>query len=380
MKKILFGITSLSIGGAERVLVDLVNELVKDYDITIFTIYDGGELKKELKSQVKLISLYHKPYKEYNAFEHLIISLKLLFSSKAPDGYDIRVAFLEGPVTRLFAKRPKNNYNKSNKQKVKNIAWVHTNISKFLSKGLKNKIKSITDKKVYKKYDKIVFVSEEARKNFNIKFGEEFDEEVIRNYLNYENIIKKSTEQSNLPLNKNDINLVSVARLVDAKAIDRFINVHAKLEKDGIHSKVYIIGDGPLRYSLQKQIDKLDETENFYLLGAKDNPYPYIKEADYFCLLSYYEGYGMVIEEAKILDKNIIVTDIPAKECVKNYDKAIIVANTENGIYQGLKKILTNDGEQNNDLNKAKKIKSDEFIKENYNEILNKVKKLLTGL
>lgn len=39
MKKILFGITNLSIGGAERVLVDIVNEIYTDYEINIFTIY-----------------------------------------------------------------------------------------------------------------------------------------------------------------------------------------------------------------------------------------------------------------------------------------------------------------------------------------------------
>ena len=57
MKKILFGITSLTLGGAERVLVDLANELCEKYDITIFTIYANGELEKELNSKVKLKSI-----------------------------------------------------------------------------------------------------------------------------------------------------------------------------------------------------------------------------------------------------------------------------------------------------------------------------------
>ncbi len=362
MKKILFGITSLTIGGAERVLVDLVNKLANDYDITVFTIYDGGELKKELDDKIKIISMYNKPYKEYSKLKHMLISFKLLFSSKAPEGYDVNVAFLEGPITRLFAKN----------SRAKKIAWIHTDLSKFFSKGLKDKIKYSFDKKLYKKYDKIVFVSEDIKNKFNEKYGNDFEEVVIRNYIDYKKIIEKSKEQIELPYQEKDINLVSVARLADPKAIDRFINVHAKLEQDGIHSKVYIVGDGPLRYSLQKQIDKLGETENFYLLGEKTNPYPYIKEADYFCLLSYYEGYGMVIEEAKILNKKIIITDIPAKESIDHYDKAVVLENTENGIYQGLKKILSKEIQKDdNDLIK------NEINNKTYEDIIDKIKSII---
>ena len=62
MKKILFGITSLTIGGAERVLVDIANRLCEKYDITIFTIYSGGELEKQLSKKVKLKTLYNKQF------------------------------------------------------------------------------------------------------------------------------------------------------------------------------------------------------------------------------------------------------------------------------------------------------------------------------
>ena len=64
MKKILFGITSLTLGGAERVLVDIANNLCNKYDITIFTIYSGGELEKQLSNKLKLKTLYNKQYSE----------------------------------------------------------------------------------------------------------------------------------------------------------------------------------------------------------------------------------------------------------------------------------------------------------------------------
>ena len=78
------------------------------------------------------------------------------------------------------------------------------------------------------------------------------------------------------------------------------------------------------------------------LLGKKENPYPYIKNATYFCLLSKFEGYGMVIEEAKILNKLIIITDTAAREALANYKNSKILNNTEEGIYDGLKKAIEN--------------------------------------
>ena len=78
MKKILFGITGLTIGGAERVLVDLANKLSEKYDITIFTIYAGGELEKELEPNIKLKSLYNISYSELSTLKRRLIPLKIL--------------------------------------------------------------------------------------------------------------------------------------------------------------------------------------------------------------------------------------------------------------------------------------------------------------
>ena len=130
--------------------------------------------------------------------------------------------------------------------------------------------------------------------------------------------------------------------MVEQKALDRFIKVQKELENRGIHIKVYIIGEGNLRLNLQKEIDSLGLTEDTVLLGGKENPYPYIKNCDYFCLPSYYEGYGLVLEEAKILNKPIILTDTAARECAKGYNKAIVVENTFEGLVNGIEKELKN--------------------------------------
>ena len=147
------------------------------------------------------------------------------------------------------------------------------------------------------------------------------------------------------------------------------------LEKDGIHSKVYIVGDGPNKSILKRTIEKYNEKENFFLLGQKENPYPYIKNADYFCLLSYYEGYGMVIDEAKILNKKIIITNTAAKEGIANYDQSYVLENNEKGIYEGLKKILSSDIILNDRTEDDEDDQIDD-VKKYYDGIIEKVKEL----
>ncbi len=112
-------------------------------------------------------------------------------------------------------------------------------------------------------------------------------------------------------------------------------------------------------------MNKVEKT--FNLLGKKENPYPYIKNADYFCLLSYFEGYGMVLEEAKILGKSIIITDTAAREAVKGYKNSLILDNNEDAIYEGLKKIIMN-GKNTNDK-KIEVYDNKEIIKEIINVI-----------
>ena len=370
MKKIIFGITSLTIGGAERVLVDLANKLSENYDITIFTIYDGGELRKELNPKIRKVALYRKQYKDLSKIEKIKASLRLIIYKKKiyeaimKKGYETEIAFLEGPITRLFSV-------KSNRNK---IAWIHNDISKVYGNNLKAKLKKLVDGQVYKKYDKLVFVSEENKIDFNkqYKWIDEEKEVLIRNYIDYRKVINKAGEKVDLPFDNKNINLLTVCRLVEQKALDRFIKVQKQLEEEGIHTKIYIIGEGPLRYNLQKQIDSLNLTESFILLGKKENPYPYIKNCDYFCLLSYYEGYGMVLEEAKILGKPIILTDTAARECAKGYSKAIILENTEEGILKGLKKELKSDS-----IKYLENIQNEEGNQKNEEIIIRKIREII---
>jgi len=193
--------------------------------------------------------------------------------------------------------------------------------------------------------------------------GKEIKKEVIYNYIDKDVIIKRAEEKQQIEFSKNDLNFLTVARLVQQKGIDRLIEVHKKLIKEGFNHNFYVIGDGEQKEKLQELIKKYEIEDTFYLLGKKENPYPYIKNADYFCLLSYFEGYGMVIEEAKILDKPIIITDTAAREAVENYKQARIVENTEQGIYKQLKEIIQNKEKHNFYNEEEKNYNNSEIIK-----------------
>lgn len=344
MKKIIFGITSLTLGGAEKVLVDLANKLSEKYEITIFTIYSKGEFEKNLNNKIKLKTIYNFQFKDMGKIKKQLIPLKLLLFKKhyykkyIKGNYDIEIAFLEGPITRLFSIKNK---------KARKIAWVHNDITKVYGKNIKAKIKMFLDKKIYEKYRTIIFVSKDNRDKFVEKYKDLRDKNlqpiqkrVIYNYINIENIEKKAEEIINLKFDNKNINFLTVARLVSQKGIDRLINIHSKLIKQGMEHKFYIIGDGPEKEKLEQQIKELNIQGTFILLGKKENPYPYIKSADIFCLLSRFEGYGMVLEEAKILGKPVLITDTAAREAVEKYKNSKIVKNTEEGIYVELKDII----------------------------------------
>lgn len=366
-KKVLFGITSLTLGGAERVLVDIANQLCEEYEITIFTIYAKGELEKQLSPKVKLKSLYKVSFSELSKFQkYFSVPLKVLlfqnriYQKKVKDNYDVEIAFLEGSITRIFSTK---------NEKTKKIVWVHNDISAVFGKGPKAKLKRKIDKRIYEKYKTIVFVSKDNQKKFEEIYSLKNKKEVIYNYIDTEKVIQKAKENTDIEFNKEEVNIVTVARLVKQKAIDRLIDVHSKLIQEGTQHRIYVIGDGPEKSRLEEMIKNKAVEDSFILLGQKENPYPYIKKADCFALLSYYEGYPMVLLEAQILGKYIMITDTAARETLQNYKDCKIVENNEEDIVKGLSEVI-----QNREKYLVKRADEKEYLN---GEIIEQIKKII---
>lgn len=332
MKKVLFFITNLNIGGAERVLVDTVNNL--NYDITVLTLYGKGDLSSELK--VKRKSIFKSNIK--NSFIQKIIGLliktkfykKYIYNKYIKDKYDVEIAYLEGPSTEILS--ISNNPNK--------YAFVHTD----LSIHYKNKNYQYIYN-YYKKFKKIIFVSDTSLKGFNKLIPNNFEKEVIKNYID-ENRIKK------LSLEKTDCSdyFLVIARFREEKGVLKIIDIFKNR-----NDKLIIIGDGPLFNSAKEMIKTND---NIILLGSLTNPYSYLKKAKALIIPSLYEGDSTVAKEGMILNKFIISTNTSVKNTIKDYPNKII----DNDLNKSIDYYLENSFKikdykyQNNNLDKMKKL------------------------
>lgn len=357
MKKILFVIGSLQLGGAEVVLVDMMNNLCNKFDITLLLLEKRGPLLKQLnkKIDVKYLCLGE----EYcnNFFSRIINKVKLssiyrffgdkkFFSNyihnKILDGtrYDVEVAFLSGILADIVRFSPNDNSKK--------IAWIHCEVTKD-DISTYNKYK-----KIITGFDSIVGVSEASIRIFEDTFPSTKGKiNLIHNYIDVNKIINKAND-GKVDFNSKMINFVSVGRICYDKAYDRIVKIAKKYEDKIVFN---IIGDGPDKDKLIEDIE-VNNINNIKLFGLKKNPYPYIKNADYFLLSSRSEAYPTVVIEAMILGKTIVATDVPGvKEILSNYDNKVIVSNSDNSIEDGINNVISG----NNNIRKN----NDIFVKEN---------------
>lgn len=338
-KRIIFGVTSLDYGGIEMSLVDLVNKLVNYYDITILTLYNGGDLIPKINKKVKITSIYKHKYLTSTNDQRRKISLKLMIAGRTiyyrylKNKYDVEIAFMEGPMTMLMSIPNRN---------VKKIAWVHTNISKYNVKGIKKHLKKGQNNKVYSSYDKIVFSGQLIKEKFNEYYYVDVPQYVIPNYVDLSRIINGSKVKTCIEFKKDCKNFLVVTKLEKIKGLDRLLIIHKRLLIDGYKHRIYVIGDGPQYNILNKNIKKLGVEDSFVLLGKKDNPYPYIKYADNIILATNNEGYGLSVLESMILKKQILSTSLSVVERFKDYPSIILVKNDEESIYMGLKYMINN--------------------------------------
>lgn len=336
MKKILFVINTLSVGGAEHILLDVVNNLSKHYDITLLSILDIGIYRNnidsavEYKSIVKVKNEFIRKILMY--FISFLIPSVIIHKLFIGNKYDYEVAFLEGVPTKLIAA--------SGNKKSKKYAWVHIDL--FNQFGIKKVFRSMSRHiDCYRKYDKIICVSESVRDAFIKRFGI-YDKLVVKyNPLNYDIITKLADE----PVKKsNRLRLVSVGRLEKQKGHDRLVQICKCLLIDGFDFELIIIGDGSDRYMLEKFISENCLNDSIFLLGFVENPYPYMKNADLLVFPSRVEGYSTVVTESIILGKPVVVSNCAGmKEILGESEYGLVTENNIESLYNGIKVMLSNE-------------------------------------
>lgn len=336
MVKILFLINSLQGGGAEKVLLDTVNNLdYTKYDITVMTVIDDGLYKNQLSKDIhyrSMTNFRNKLIRRIGSyFIQILLSPKLVYSIFIRKKYDVEIAFLEGAPAKILAA--------STNKMSKKYAWVHTDLEKYY--GQQKIFKSVEENtNCYKKFDKIFCVSQEAKNAFCRKF--KINENVYTQYNVLDDFaIKQEAEQECHFKFSNKFKMISVGRLVYQKGFDRLIDACRMLSDEGFDFELIILGEGNEREKLESSILKFNLEDKVKLLGFQGNPYKYMKQCDLFVCSSRAEGFSTVATEATILGIPIVTTACAGMNDLLGYNQyGLIVENNTKDLFCGLKKAM----------------------------------------
>ena len=336
MKKILFVINTLGRAGAEKALTELLKRLNDNkYEVYLYVIMGQGELIHDIPSHVRVLNSHYDDSSVLTAagrhqmakkvcgaffrngslfkktgllIKNMIVMAKnrrfsadkLLWrilsegAQRFDISFDLAVAWLEGASAYYVAE-----YVKAGKK----VVFIHID---YESAGYTREL----DQGCYEDYDKIYTVSEEVRSHFLAYYPEyEGKTDVFHNIINKEEILRKAGEGGGFADGYEGFRILSVGRLTWQKAYDVAIEAMKILKDKEYQIRWYVLGEGDQRKKLEKKIKKLDLQDDFRLLGAVDNPYPYYVQTDLYVQAGRYEGKSIAIQEAQVLGCAVIASD-----------------------------------------------------------------------
>lgn len=330
MIKILFFIETLEGGGAEKVLRNLVNNMNQTkFDITVQTVWPC-DYEKYLVEGIKYKSMYPNRSSLNHTRYRIEAETGFAYKLYVKGDYDIECAYLEAGATKVISA--------STNKKAKKLAWVHCD----LKKASKNPSEFVEKTKpYYEKFDKVLCVSENVKDSFLELFGDTVPAEVLYNTIDDGEIRNKAERPMPEDVKKHRFTVVTLGRLTEAKAYDRLLKVHKHLMDDGADYDLWILGEGPDRPKLEQYICDNGLEDSVKLFGFLDNPYPFIREADLLVCSSRWEGLSTFVTEGIICSKPIVTTDCTGMcELLGNSEFGLITDSNEDGLYEGMKKML----------------------------------------
>lgn len=342
MKKVLFFLESLSGGGAEKVLSDIVCNLDKSkYDITVCTVTDEGVYQKKVESVCRYTSFLKMKNCKAGGLKKLFFWLQTKFIYKFPaklvykffirEKYDVEVAFIEGFATKLIA---------SSNNPSKKIAWVHTDMEKssYADNSYKDQEEHL---EAYCKYSKIICVSNTVKEVFERKFFSSENVIVMYNPVDKNDIEKKKTESINT-VHPDGILLGSIGRLEKVKGYLRLLECVSKLKNEGYQFSLWLIGEGSQRKEIEEYILNNGLSKTVTLIGFQSNPFKYMNVCDAFVCSSYAEGFSTAATESLLLEKPIFTVDCAGmQELFGGCNCGEIVKNTEQALYEMLERLVS---------------------------------------
>ena len=390
-KNVIIRSGSLRMGGLERVLIEVLQNIdKKKYNLTLVIDDDCGEdnifekdIPKEisyyfLKSQ-KLIEktnyyklrrkniLYKLMYNIYMNIETYIKSKNIKKLIEKLGKIDVFVDYDAGATKYI-----------ENIEADKKVVWIHNSIPNL--KKSEGKIKRFG--KRLEKYDRIVAICDEMKEELKDIYPN-LKDKIIRIYnpfnfsrvLNLKDDMSELTEKDKELLNEDYC--IAISRLDTVqKDYKTLLKAFKILKSKGINKKLYIVGDGPSKEEIENMIKEYDLIEEVKLLGRFKNPYVWLNNADFFIHSSKYEGFGLVLIEAAILDKLIISSNCPVgpTEILENGKSGILFnVGDSQELAEKIEKVL-NDKNLRNRYILSMKERREDFKKEN---VLKEYEKLI---
>lgn len=343
MKKILFCLQTMLLGGVEKELITVLKQIHRDFDITLLLLYlDDPEILKEIPGDVKIVSadlskeyyfgstahMVKQRIKKGRIFEAASIACKRCLKigmtgsnvnmdaiPAYEDRFDVAICYhIHSPFLLRYVV-----------EKVtaeKKVAWIH---SDFYGSGYP--IQRL--KKHVLGYHEFVAVSKKVEREFSA-LCPWYPGEVSTayNYLDMNEIeaLSKEPVDDSCYLDEKATKILTVGRFSHEKGMDIAIIASSLLKKMDLDFHWFLVGYGTLEDTYRELIEKYDVGDRVTILGRKKNPYPYIKNCDIYVQPSRHEAFGLVVLEAKILKRPIVCTDFDgADEQIVNGVNGVIV-------------------------------------------------------
>jgi len=331
---ILFVHPDLRGGGAEKVLVNLLNSMdTEKYEIHLLTYFQEGVNRKDLSPAIKQHYIFKKVFRGWSVLQKLF-SPAQLYKLFIKEKYDVVIAYLEGVPTRMVSG--------CSHQHTKLISWLHTDLNLASIEKVYWSAKEM--KLSYDRFDRVIAVSNEVLEScieqcaLNRTKGE-----IIHNVIDAHAILNNGKQSLNGQALKTDcINICSVGRLTKIKGYERLIQVLSKITPKFPKIHLYLLGIGEDKIALENLVRELKLEPHISFLGFQKNPHQFVSKCDLFVCSSFHEGYSTAVTEAIVLGTPVLTTACAGMDDILDKgETGMIVENSFEGLYQGLFRLLS---------------------------------------
>lgn len=301
MKKVAIFQSDLRVGGIQKALINILNMIdYSKYCVDVYLFDDTHFFNLPKNENLNII--YNRAYPSINRIIYFNFIMWFAKSPSKGKEYDIAIDFSsyrsECAIGAIKANAKKR------------VMWVHNDVEIKRKYDFKYRVLWHFFKAKLKYYDEFVAVSPGIIDGFRRTTG--LINSVITsvpNHIDTIEIFEKANAPTSFTVDENYYNLCTMGRMIGQKGFDILIDYISQAVKINKNIRLYIIGEGPDKNKLERQISRLILNDNVILLGSKKNPFPYLKKMDAFVLTSRYEGQGIVIREAKTLGLEIFISE-----------------------------------------------------------------------